>query len=77
MQKNQIIKKEPDMIYRDGKASAVILDINEYQDMVEQLKDFEEIVEHIEIAGIIEERLKGHNIGNDIPWKEIKMKYGL
>ena len=41
--KNKAIKKDPGIIYRGGKASAVILDINEYKEMLEKLDDIEDL----------------------------------
>ena len=32
-------RKLPDVIFREGKPTAVILDINDYRDMLEQLED--------------------------------------
>jgi PHD/YefM family antitoxin component YafN of YafNO toxin-antitoxin module len=32
-------KKAPDIVFRDGKPVAVILDIDEYQELLEQLED--------------------------------------
>jgi PHD/YefM family antitoxin component YafN of YafNO toxin-antitoxin module len=36
-------KKAPEIILREGKPSAVILDIDEYQEMLERLEDLEEL----------------------------------
>ena len=36
-------KKEPDVILRNGKPAAVILDIDEYQEMLERLEDAEDL----------------------------------
>jgi PHD/YefM family antitoxin component YafN of YafNO toxin-antitoxin module len=77
MERAQGIKKEPDIIFRDGKPTAVIVDIKEYQEMLERLTDIEEIIEHIEIARVVNERLKDHNIEQDVPWEDVKRKYGL
>ena len=38
-------KKEPDLILREGKPAAVILDIDRYQDMLERLEDLEDLRE--------------------------------
>ena len=32
-------KKEPEIIFREGKPAAVILDIDDYQEMLERLED--------------------------------------
>ena len=36
-------RKEPEVILRDGKPSAVILDINEYRETLERLEDVEDL----------------------------------
>ena len=36
-------KKEPEIVLRDGKPTAVIVDIGEYQDMLERLEDIEDL----------------------------------
>ena len=36
-------KKTPEIILREGKPSAVILDIDEYQEMLERLEDMEDL----------------------------------
>ena len=36
-------KKKPEIILRDGKPRAVILDIQEYQEMLERLEDAEDL----------------------------------
>lgn len=41
--KSRSKKKGPDVILRDGKPAAVILDINEYQEMLERLEDVEDL----------------------------------
>ena len=35
--------KSPDIIFRDGKPSAVVLDIDEYQEILERLEDSEDL----------------------------------
>lgn len=37
--KNQSAKKVPEIVLRNGKPAAVILDIKEYQEMLEKLED--------------------------------------
>jgi hypothetical protein len=34
----QHLRKSPEIVYRDGKPTAVIIDINEYQEMLERLE---------------------------------------
>ena len=36
-------KKEPEIILRGGKPAAVIIDIDEYQEMLERLEDAEDL----------------------------------
>ena len=36
-------KKAPEIIFREGKPSAVILDIDEYREMLEKLENFEDL----------------------------------
>ncbi len=35
--------KAPEIVYRDGKPAAVIIDIDEYQEMLERLEDVEDL----------------------------------
>jgi prevent-host-death family protein len=39
----KVRRKEPEIILRDGKPAAVILDIDEYQEMLERLEDMEDL----------------------------------
>ena len=36
-------RKEPEIIFRGGKPAAVILDIDDYQEMLERLEDAEDL----------------------------------
>jgi len=36
-------KKEPEIIFREGKPAAVILDIDDYQEILERLEDAEDL----------------------------------
>lgn len=36
-------RKVPEVVFRAGKPAAVILDINEYQEMLERLEDVEDL----------------------------------
>ena len=36
-------RKNPEIVLRDGKPAAVILDIDEYQEMLERLEDVEDL----------------------------------
>ena len=42
-------KRRPDVIFRSGKPAAVIVDIDEYQKMLEQLEDAEDLAELAEM----------------------------
>ena len=37
-------RREPEIILRDGKPSAVIIDIGQYQEMLERLEDIEDLM---------------------------------
>ncbi len=39
----KVRRKNPEIVFRDGKPSAVILDIDEYRKMVERLEDTEDL----------------------------------
>jgi len=41
--KSKIKRKSPEIILREGKPTAVILDIDEYQEMLERLEDVEDL----------------------------------
>ncbi|MFH1911322.1 MAG: type II toxin-antitoxin system Phd/YefM family antitoxin [Pseudomonadota bacterium] len=36
-------KKNPEIVYREGKPRAVILDIEDYQEMLERLEDLDDL----------------------------------
>jgi hypothetical protein len=36
-------RRPPEIVFRDGQPAAVILDINEYQDMLERLEDVSDL----------------------------------
>jgi prevent-host-death family protein len=36
-------RKEPEIIFREGKPTAVIIDIDDYQEMLERLEDAEDL----------------------------------
>ena len=40
-----VLKKVPDIIYHKGKPKAVILDIEDYKELLERLEDFEDLRE--------------------------------
>jgi PHD/YefM family antitoxin component YafN of YafNO toxin-antitoxin module len=37
------MRKQPEIVLRDGKPTAVILEIDEYQEMLERLEDLEDL----------------------------------
>lgn len=41
--RNRSRRKAPEVVLRDGKPAAVILDIDEYQEMLERLEDVEDL----------------------------------
>jgi len=64
---------EPVYVMRNNAVKAVIVSVEEYQ----SLRDMEEVLEHFEIAEMVENRLKGHDRSKNIPWGKIKEKHGL
>jgi PHD/YefM family antitoxin component YafN of YafNO toxin-antitoxin module len=42
--KSKSKRKDPEIVIREGKPSAVILDIDEYQEMLERLEDIEDLM---------------------------------
>lgn len=64
---------EPLFVLRNNVLTAVILSSEEYK----LLKEAEEILEHFEIAEIVEKRLKGHERSKNTPWEKIKKKHAL
>ena len=41
--KNRAKKKSPEFVFKEGKPTAVILDIEEYQEMLERLENIEDL----------------------------------
>ncbi len=41
--KSKVKKRMPEIIIRDGQPSAVIIDIDEYQEILERLEDIEDL----------------------------------
>ena len=64
---------EPLYVLRNNEMAAVVLPPEEY----ELLKQADEILEHFEIADVVEKRLKGHDRSRNIPWEKIKKRHGL
>jgi PHD/YefM family antitoxin component YafN of YafNO toxin-antitoxin module len=65
--------EEPLFIMRNNSLAAVIISPSEY----ELLKEAESILEHLEIAEMIGQRLKNHKRAQNIPWEQLKAKRGL
>lgn len=64
---------EPLFVLRNNALAAVIVSSEEY----ELLKEAEEMIEHFEIAEMLEKRLKTHNRSKNIPWVQVKKRYAL
>ena len=46
---NKVDRRSPEIVLRDGRPAAVILDIDEYQEMLERLEDLEDLKELAEM----------------------------
>jgi PHD/YefM family antitoxin component YafN of YafNO toxin-antitoxin module len=64
---------EPLFVLRNNEVESVVLSAREY----EMLKEIEEAVEHLEIATVVEVRLKQYDRKRNIPWEKIKARHGL
>jgi PHD/YefM family antitoxin component YafN of YafNO toxin-antitoxin module len=64
---------EPLYILRNNQVAAVVLSSEEYR----LLQEAEEILEHFEIADMVEKRLKHYDPSKNVPWKKIKKDHGL
>jgi PHD/YefM family antitoxin component YafN of YafNO toxin-antitoxin module len=64
---------EPLFIMKNNTLAAVILAPADY----EILKEAENLLEHLEIADLIDRRLKSHKRVPNIPWEKVKAKRGL
>ena len=64
---------EPVYVMRNNAVKAVIISVEEYQ----SLRDMEEVLEHLEIAEMVTNRLTGHDRAKNISWEKMKEKYGL
>ena len=58
-------------IIKNNKLKAVLLPIEEY----ERLSEIEELLEHMEIAEHIKQRMENYNPDRNISWEKIKNKY--
>lgn len=64
---------EPVYILKNNELTAVIVSKEEY----EALKQTEDMIEHFEIADMLQERLKNYDESAGISWQEVKAKHGL
>lgn len=65
--------EEPLFVMRNNNLAAVIISPAEY----ELLKDADEVLEHLEIADMIEKRLKTDDRSRNISWESLKAEHGL
>ena len=65
--------EEPIFVMRNNSLAAVIISPAEY----ELLKDADEVLEHLEIADMIQKRLKTHDRTLNIAWDKVKAEHGL
>jgi len=65
--------EEPLYVLKNNKVNFVILPAQRY----EALSRMEELLEHYEVADMIEERLKDYKHASNVPWSDIKKKYDL
>ncbi len=65
--------EEPLFVMRNNTLAAVIISPAEY----ELLKDAEGVLEHLEIAEMIGQRLKNPDRSPNIPWDQVKAERGL
>lgn len=60
-------------VLRNNEMAAVVVPPEEYK----LLKQAEEILEHFEIADVVDKRLKGRDRSWNIPWEKMKKRHGL
>ena len=65
--------EEPIFVMRNNSLAAVIISPAEY----ELLKDADEVLEHLEIADMIQKRLKTHDRSRNMAWDKVKAEHGL
>jgi len=65
--------EEPIFVMRNNSLAAVIISPAEY----ELLKDADEVLEHLEIADMIQKRLKTYDRSRNIAWDKVKAEHGL
>ena len=66
-------EEKPVFVSRRNNISAVILSAEEYKKIFELLN----LLEDIEIADQIRERMKNYDSEKNIPWEKVKEEYGL
>lgn len=67
------INEEPLFVMRNNDLAAVIISPAEY----EHLKDAEGLLEHLEIAEMIGQRLKHHDCSENVSWDQVKAERDL
>lgn len=67
------VREEPLFVMRNNAIAAVIVSPAEY----ELLQNAVEVLEHLEIADVIEKRLKNHDPSRNIYWDRVKTEHGL
>jgi PHD/YefM family antitoxin component YafN of YafNO toxin-antitoxin module len=65
--------EEPLFVMRNNSLAAVIISPAEY----EVLKDAEALLEHLEIAEMIDQRIKKYGRSKNISWEQVKAERGL
>lgn len=65
--------EEPLFVMRNNSLTAVILSPGEY----EWLKEIESLLEHLEIANTIQQRLKHHERSQNVSWDRVKAEHDL
>ncbi|WP_419662587.1 toxin-antitoxin system, antitoxin component, PHD family [Desulfosarcina variabilis str. Montpellier] len=66
-------REEPLFVMRNNTLAAVVISPAEY----ELLRDADEVLDHFEIADMIEKRLKDHDPSRNVSWDTIKAKHGI
>ena len=66
-------EEKPVFVSRRNNISAVILSAEEYEKISKLLN----LLEDIEIADQIRDRMKNYNPEKNIPWEKVKKEYGL
>jgi PHD/YefM family antitoxin component YafN of YafNO toxin-antitoxin module len=65
--------EEPLYVLRNNEIGYVILPAHKY----EIFRQVDELLEHDEIAELIEKRLKGHDRAKNVSWDDMKKQYDL